>query len=90
MGLRQQFRFAADSDESIERFLQSLSKTAVLEERNGSFLYMNKSEQPHYTFHCVIVPNGIDSDRAGEYLSFLGLFIEELTGEFGAVTIEDV
>jgi hypothetical protein len=30
------------------------------------------------------------SERAGEYFFILGAFIERLTGEFGAVTIEDV
>jgi len=90
MGLRQHFRFAAQSETLVEELLRSLGAAAPLDEERERFLFINPPDQPPFEFHCVIVQGGIDVDRAGEYFEFLGIFIEALTGEFGQVTVDDV
>jgi hypothetical protein len=90
MGLRQQFRFSAQSETLVEEFLRGLGEIAVLDEERERFLFTNCPNEPQFEFHCVIVQGGIDVDRAGEYFKFLGIFIEALTGEFGPVVVEDV
>jgi hypothetical protein len=89
MGLRQQFRFSAQSETLVEQFLRELGEVGVLEEDRERFLFTNRPAQPAFLFHCVIVPGGIDVDRSGEYFEFLGMFVEGLTGHFGPVVVED-
>jgi hypothetical protein len=89
MGLRQQFRFSAQSESLVEQFLRSLAEVAALDEVRESFLFTGQANEPPFEFHCIIVQGGIDVARAGEYFKFLGMFIEALTGEFGLVTVED-
>jgi hypothetical protein len=89
MGLRQRFRFSAQSESLVEGLLRSLGDVAALDEERESFLFTNRSGEPPFEFHCVIVQGGIEVDRAGEYFKFLGMFVEALTGEFGRVAVED-
>lgn len=89
MGLRQQFRFSAQSETSVEDWLRRLGEVASLGEERESFLFSELPNEPPFEFHCVIVEAGIDVNRSGEYFKFLGVFVEALTGEFGQVTIED-
>jgi len=90
MGLRQSFRFSAQSETLVEEFLRRLSAVAPLDEERERFLFTNPPDELPFVFHCVIVQGGVNVDRAGEYFKFLGVFIEALTGEFGPVTVEDV
>ncbi len=89
MGLRQSFRFSAQSESLVEVFLRGLGGVAELDEERERFLFVNPPDRPSFQFHCVIVQGGIEVDRAGEYFEFLGQFIEGLTGEFGPVVVED-
>ncbi|MBP7780189.1 MAG: hypothetical protein KA045_01470 [Burkholderiaceae bacterium] len=89
MGLRQQFRFFAQCETTVEEFLRGLGEVATLDEERERFLFTEASGQLPFEFHCVIVQGGIDVDRSGEYFEFLGVFVEALTGEFGRVTMED-
>jgi hypothetical protein len=89
MGLRQSFRFKHHSPEEIRAFLRDLSGVAALDDRGDFFVFSQLPGAPPFTFDCELVANGINSERAGEYFPFLGLFIEVLTGKFGRVEVED-
>ena len=90
MGLHQTFSFKYESVESVRSFLHELAASVSVEERAPEFyLLSQKTSEPNFTFDCEITPKGIRSERAGEYFAFLGVFVEELTGRFGAVTVED-
>jgi hypothetical protein len=89
MGLRQAFRFSAESETLVEHVLRGLGEVADLDEAGERFLFTGKPGIPPFEFHCVIVQGGLDVDRSGQYFWFLGVFIETLTGVFGAVTVED-
>lgn len=88
MGLRQSFFFEADAVE-VRSFLHTMSAVATVEDR-GDFFVFRAISGPAFTFDCEIVPEGLLSERGGEYLSFLGYFVEQLTGYFGRVAIEDM
>ena len=90
MGLRQSFRFRYQSSEEIRTFLRELSDDAVLDDRADFFVFSQRPGAKPFTFDCALVADGIASERAGEYFTFLGLFIEALTGKFGCVQVEDL
>jgi hypothetical protein len=90
MGLRQAFHFKSTSPEVVRSFLRSLTSVASLDERAPEFFVFTQNVgEPEFTFDCELTSQGIISERAGEYFSFLGRFVEALTGHFGAVAIED-
>ncbi len=89
MGLRQIFRFSAQSETLVEACLRSLGKVADLDEERESFVFTNKTDEPSFQFHCMIVQGGIDTDRSGAFFTFLGVFEETLSREFGQFTIDD-
>lgn len=88
MGLRQTFRFSAQSETLVEEFLRGLGEVADLDEERERFFFTSKAGKPPFHFYCAIVQGGIDVDRSGEYFKFLGVFVEALTGEFGRITVE--
>jgi len=55
----------------------------------GISLFSERVKAPRFEFDCELVPGGLRSDRGGEYFSFLGFFLEQLTGQFGRVEVED-
>ena len=65
MGLRQQFRFFAQCETTVEEFLRGLGEVATLDEERERFLFTEASGQLPFEFHCVIVQGGIDVDRSG-------------------------
>jgi hypothetical protein len=87
MGLRQTFRFEANASE-VREFLRGLSAVVDVDDRGDFFVFRSRGA-PEFVFDCELVPGGLKSDRAGDYFSFLGLFVEQLTGRFGKVEIED-
>jgi hypothetical protein len=88
MGLRQTFRFEA-SESEVREFLRGLSSVVDVDDR-GDFFVFRPREAPEFVFDCELIPGGLKSDRAGEYFNFLGFFVEQLTGQFGKVEVEDV
>ena len=90
MGLHQSFLFERKSADEVRYFLRKLGAVAALDDRGDFFAFSQRPGQPPFTFDCELVPEGIHSDRAGEYFQFLGLFLEALTGKFGRVEIEDL
>lgn len=90
MGLSQDFRFKCESHSRVQDFLRSqFDDVANVDDRGDLFVFTTK-DGPEFKFACTIMPFGIRSDRAGEYFTFLGMFIEALTGEFSTVEVEDV
>lgn len=69
--------------------LRGFSEVAELDER-GSFVVFSQRDGAEFSFDCELVEDGIISERAGWYFTFLGMFLEALTGTFGPVTVEDV
>ena len=90
MGLRQTFRFKFSAEEDVRSFLRTLSQSAVVDDRTDFFVFSQLPGQPDFTFDCELVPEGLHSERGGNYLEFLGLFIEAITGQFGCVEVEDL
>ena len=89
MGLHQSFRFKRQSPEEVRAFLRELSDVAALDDRGDFFVFSQRPGTEPFTFDCELVADGINSERAGEYFTFLGLFVEALTGKFGRVQVED-
>lgn len=90
MGLHQSFRFKHASAEEVRVFLREFSEVATIEDRGGFFVFSQLQGDDPFTFDCELVPEGINSERAGEYFTFLGVFVETLTGKFGPVEINDL
>ena len=90
MGLRQNFHFKFSAEEDVRAFLRSLSHSAIVNDRADFFVFSQLNGQPSFTFDCTLVPEGIHSERGGNYFAFLGLFIESITGQFGRVEVEDL
>jgi len=90
MGLRQSFRFQFQTENDVRTFLRSFSQRVVITESPDFFVFSQLPGQPEFTFDCELVPDGINSDRAGKYFPFLGEFVEAITGRFGQVEIEDL
>jgi hypothetical protein len=89
MGLNQNFKFQFDTAKELEDFLKSFSSDFEVKIFDEYYLITPK-EKSSFTFHISIEPFGFRSDRAGEYFRFFGIFLEELTGKFGKVEIDDV
>jgi hypothetical protein len=90
MGIRQRFSFQRSSEAEVCEFLRGLASSSAVQERPGFFVLTEQCSEPAFSFDCEVTPEGLLSDRAGEYFAFLGVFVEALTGRFGAVKVEDV
>ena len=90
MGLRQAFRFTFSAEEDVRAFLRSLSHSAKVDDKTDFFVFSQLPGQPSFTFDCELVPEGLHSERGGNYREFLGLFIEAISGQFGRVEVEDL
>jgi len=88
MGLHQHFRFFSTSQEAVLEALRGFSAVAIVDERDG-FVVFTQRDGAEFSFDCELVEDGIVSERAGEYFTILGMFLEGLTGAFGPVTVED-
>ena len=90
MGLHQEFRFKHGSPEDVRVFMRQFSGTAVVDDRNDFFVFSQLPGAPEFTFDCELIQSCVRSERGGEYFHFLGVFLESLTGTFGAVEVEDI
>jgi hypothetical protein len=86
--MRQDFRFKFESPEEVRNFLRSLSDIAKIDDRSEFFVFAERSGES-FSFDCELLPFGLRTNRSGSYFKFLGQFLEQLTGEFGAVEVED-
>jgi hypothetical protein len=74
----------------MRAFLRGLASSTSLDEKAPDFFVFSQlSAEPAFTFDCELVPGRLESERAGEYFAFLGLFVKALTGHFGAISVED-
>lgn len=89
MGLRQTFKFEYNSTEDIRKFLHSFSEIAECQISSNLYIFSQKIIESNFIFDCELVDSGFITNRSGDYFKFLGIFIEELTGQFGKVEIED-
>ena len=90
MGLSQDFRFKYESSSEVRDFLRAQFDNVANIHDRGECLVLSSKAGPTFTFDCVIMPFGLRTDRAGDYFTFLGQFIEALTGKFVTVEVEDV
>ena len=89
MGLRQTFKFKYKDIDEVISFIKNFSETYQVENRNGLYIIKN-NDSDNFIFDVFIEPYGLCTERAGEYFEFFGVFVETLTGNFGAVVIEDI
>jgi hypothetical protein len=87
-GLRQRYRFKAQSETLVEVFLRSLKSGVILNEEREFFTYRSAVGEPAFLLICTIVLGGIQVQASGQYRAFLGRFVEGLVEEFGLVTVE--
>ena len=90
MGLRQTYRFQYASGDDVRTFLSSFSHTVDIDDRRDFFVFTSRGDVSPFSMDFELVPEGLKSERAGEYFWFLGVFVESITGHFGPVEIEDV
>lgn len=90
MGLSQDFRFKYESRAQVQDFLRAQFDNVANVDDRGDFFVFTSKDGSKFTFDCVIMPFGLRSQRAGEYFTFLGQFIEALTGKFVTIEVEDV
>jgi hypothetical protein len=86
--LRQLFRFNVPSEVNVAEFLRGFASEYRVEDR-GDFFVLRPRSGPEFEFDCAVVPEGLLTNRSGEYFHFLGVFLEALTGHFGKVEVED-
>jgi hypothetical protein len=65
-----------------------LNEFVYVEDKQDSIVFKPLRGEA-FTFDCEISPNGLYSERSGNYFNFLGMFIEALTGQLGLIKIED-
>ena len=89
MGLSQKFIFKYKSVNEIEDFLtefcnplqyQHHGKLWIIHEYNGQMM----------NFELAVEDYGLYTQRSGNYFEVLGLLVENLTGKFGKVEIDDL
>ena len=88
MGLRQSFRFRFNAPDEVTTFLRSFAAEYRVDDR-GDFFVIEPKDGAAFLFDCQLVQDGLLCDRSGEYFHFLGIFLEQLTGRFGKVEVED-
>lgn len=90
MGLHQSFRFKVSDGVDPRAFLLGLAEIAKIEVRStGLFVLTELPGQAPFVFDVGIENGRFLTSRSGDYFAFLGMFVEAMTGEFGAVEIED-
>lgn len=87
--MNQTFLFSHASTDDVVQWLRGFESVASINERPGFFVFEQLQGQASFTFDCEVVEGGLKSKRSGEYFAFLGMFVEALTGQFGAVVIAD-
>jgi hypothetical protein len=90
VGLHQSFRFKVGDGIDPHAFLLGLSGIAKVEVKpTGLFVFSELPGQAPFAFDVGVEQGRFVTSRSGDYFAFLGMFVEAMTGEFGAVEIED-
>ncbi len=88
MGLHQDFRFKYESRADVVDFIIKFTDTYCVNVAGYAFLISDYSGGV-FQMDISIEDFGLRTNRSGEYFEFLGVFLERLTGKFGAVEVED-
>ena len=89
MGLAQNILFEYDNKNEVENFLNDFCKD-FLSEKQGDLYIITSDGNNKFKFEIAIEDNGLYTHRSGQYFEFLGILVEQLTGEFGKIEIEDI
>jgi hypothetical protein len=90
VGLHQSFRFKTSEGVDMRAFLLGLQEIAKVEVMpSGLFVFTELPGQAAFVFDVGVEDGRLLTSRSGDYFAFLGMFVEAITGEFGAVEIED-
>ena len=89
MGLAQTITFDCQSTSEIEDFIAQLERSVALRKSSNGWLVIS-FERDSFNFEIIVKDNALYTHRSGNYFAFLGFLIEQLTGKFDKVVIEDV
>ncbi|WP_163933106.1 hypothetical protein [Paraferrimonas sp. SM1919] len=89
MGLAQSIKFQYSDSDSLAVFLDCLCEGTTYSKNNSVWL-VSEFESNQMSFEISITENGFIVHRAGDYFSFLGFLIEQVTGKYGTLSIEDL
>jgi hypothetical protein len=87
MGLSQNISFKYKDTRTLESFIKEFDAQYVITKEGGSFKITDAKNS--FIFEIYLEPFGLYTHRSGEYFQFFGVLIENLSGEFGVVEIED-
>lgn len=89
MGLSQSFKFKYKNTNEIEKFL-----TEFCQQFNCKYIenlwVIHGYKESKMLFELVVEDYGLYTQRSGDYFEVLGFLIENLTGKFGKVEINDL
>jgi hypothetical protein len=89
MGLAQTITFDCQNASDIEDFIAQLESSVELRKSSKGWL-VTHFERDSFNFEIIVKGNALYTHRSGNYFAFLGFLIEQLTGKFDKVVIEDV
>jgi hypothetical protein len=89
MGLAQQFRFKYNSEEEVESFFKDLKDSYSVSRRPSGLFVIKPQSGDSFVFDAAIEDYGLLTHRSGEYFEFVGFVVEQLTGVFGKLEVED-
>jgi hypothetical protein len=90
VGLHQSFRFKVGDGIETQAFLFGLSGIAKVEVKpTGLLVFSELPGKAPFAFDVGIEHGLFVTSKSGDYFGFLEMFVEAMTGEFGAVEIED-
>jgi len=90
LGLAQKIRLEDKvSCDRASLFLDNLCTGLKFKKYDKKWIILSMHGE-HMSFEIVVTNEGFYTHRSGDYFLFLGFFIEQLTGEFGCISIEDV
>ncbi|WP_115720223.1 hypothetical protein [Gallaecimonas mangrovi] len=90
MGLAQNIRLEDKvSCDQASLFLDNLCTGLQFKKSDNKWI-VHSMHGEQMSFEIVVIDEGFYTHRSGDYFLFLGFFIEQLTGEFGCISIEDV
>ena len=88
MGLAQKIQFHHSSSVEVEKFISNFCQSFPFE-KVGDLFILSSPNNSSYRIELAVENYGLYIHRSGNYFEILGKLIEEVTGKFGKVIIED-
>lgn len=88
-GIRQKYRFWAQSETQVEDFLRGAGSDTVLNEEGETFEFRDSASPPRFKIVCTILIGGIHIETFGDYQEFFCRFFDGLVRKFGPLTAKD-